>query len=262
MSSKLAKPARQTAAARPAGKSAPVADGDAILALARRHVGETYVLGARAPLANKDWKGPWDCAEFASWCVYRATGLLFGVEPRDDPMRADAYTGHWATQAHEAGAVVGVEQAAGIAGALLLRVPQSRRAGHIVVSDGRGGTVEAHGSKDGVIAGKVGGRRWDIGVLVPGVRYFANATPVAVKPPPPGILRLTEPLLRGDGIVRLQECLAALGLQPGAQDGIYGPQTEAAVAQFQAANGLVADGEFGPATRAAMKAAKKCRDKL
>lgn len=230
------------------------ATGDAIVALARQHIGEPYVLGARAPMANADWKGPWDCAEFASWCVYQATSLLFGVEPLRDPIRADAYTGYWATQAREAGAAVSIEQAACIAGALLLREPQSGRVGHIVISDGQGGTVEAHSSKDDVIAGKIDGRRWDYGILVPGVRYFASATPVAVQPPPAGILRLTEPLLRGDAVARLQKCLAALGFNPGAQDGVYGPQTEAAVAAFQAANGLLVDGEFGPTTREAMSA--------
>jgi len=208
----------------------PEATGDAIVALARQHIGEAYILGARAPLANAAWKGPWDCAEFASWCVYQATGLLFGVEPRHDPIRADAYTGYWAAQAREFG--VGV------------------------------GTIEAHSSNDGVIAGKLNGRRWDCGILVPRVRYFASAAPIAVKPPPAGILRLTDPMLRGEEIGCLQGCLAVLGFNPGTQDGVYGPQTEAAVAAFQAANGLVVDGEFGPATRKAMRAMPGCRNKL
>lgn len=237
------------------------ATGDDIVALARQHIGETYVLGARAPMANAGWKGPWDCAEFASWCVYQATGQLFGVEPRHDPMRADAYTGYWAAQAREASAAVSIDQAAGIAGALLLREPQSGRVGHIVIGDGEGGTVEAHSSKDGVIAGKIDGRRWDYGILVPGVRYFASTTPLAVQPPAAGILRLSEPMLRGDEVTHLQKCLAALGFNPGAQDGVYGPQTEAAVAAFQAAHGLLVDGEFGPTTRSTMQAMKDCRSK-
>lgn len=238
------------------------ATGDDIVTIARQHIGESYVLGARAPMANSSWKGPWDCAEFASWCVYQATGQLFGVEPRHDPIRADAYTGYWATQAREANATVKIDQAARIAGALLLREPQSGRVGHIVICDGRGGTIEAHSSKDGVIAGKIDGRRWDYGILVPGVRYFASATPVTVQPPATGILHLTEPMLRGEEVTRLQKCLAVLGFNPGAQDGVYGPQTEAAVAAFQASNGLLVDGEFGPTTRSVMQAMKDCRNKL
>jgi hypothetical protein len=229
--------------------------GDAVVALARRHIGEPYILGARAPLANADWRGPWDCAEFAAWCLYQTNGILFGVEPRHDPLRADAYTGYWAAHARAAGATVPVEQAVGIAGAFLLREPQSGRTGHIALSDGAGGTVEAHSSKRGVIAGQAGGRRWDYGILVPGLRYFASATPIPVAPPPAGILRLTEPLLRGEAVRQLQQCLATLGLHPGRIDGIYGPQTEAAVAAFQAAQGLVVDGEVGPETRAILDAA-------
>src|SRR5947209_1440452 len=66
--------------------------GDDVVALARRHVGEEYILGARAPMANAAWKGPWDCAEFVSWCVFQATGILYGTKPRNDPMLADAFT--------------------------------------------------------------------------------------------------------------------------------------------------------------------------
>lgn len=249
-----ATPSPALAAASPA---TPVADGDAVLAIARQHIGEAYVLGARAPMANADWRGPWDCAELASWCLYRAGGILFGVEPRHDPMRADAYTGYWAVQARAADATVPVEQAVSIAGAFLLREPQSGRVGHIAISDGAGGTVEAHSSKLGVIAGQAGGRRWDCGILVPGLHYFASATPVPVAPPPTGILRLTEPMLRGEAVRKLQVRLAALGYFPGTADGIYGPQTEAAVAAFQAAQGLLVDGECGPATQKTLKSLKK-----
>ncbi|MBI2305842.1 MAG: peptidoglycan-binding protein [Rhodocyclales bacterium] len=213
-------------------------------------------------MCNKDWHGPWDCAEFCSWCLYQASDILFGVEPRHDPMRADAYTGYWAAQARAAGTIVPIDRAVGIAGAFLLREPQSGRVGHIAISDGAGGTVEAHSSKLGVIASQAGGRRWDYGILAPGIRYFASASPVTVAPPPTDILRLTEPMLRGDEVRRLQQCLADLGLQPGSIDGVFGPQTEAAVAAFQASQGLLVDGEFGPATRKAMKAMKGCGKRL
>lgn len=77
--------------------------GDDVLAIARPHIGEVYKLGARAPMANSGWTGPWDCAEFVSWCVYQASGILFGTQPRNDPVRADAFTGFWAEQTREAG---------------------------------------------------------------------------------------------------------------------------------------------------------------
>lgn len=225
--------------------------GDAVLRLARRHVGERYILGARAPMGNPGWTGPWDCAEFVSWCVFQATGVLFGTEPRHDPMLADAFTGFWADQARQAGALIGVEDAARIPGAAVLRRPRAGAIGHIVLSDGRGGTVEAHSSARGVVADTLSGRRWDHGILVPGVSYLQSDAEVPLKPPA-AVLRLTDPLTRGDRVRRLQQALAAKGFAVGSADGIYGPQTAHAVRLFQAAKGLVADGEAGPRTLKAL----------
>lgn len=226
--------------------------GDDILALAAKHVGEKYVFGARAPMGEADWKGPWDCAEFASWCVYRSAGILFGTEPRDDPLRADAYTGYWAQQARSAGAAVPLADALATPGALLLRYPLPGAIGHIAFSDGTGGTIEAHSTKTGVIRGKAGGRRWDVGVMIPGIRYYRGDEDIAPTPPA-GVIRLTHPLIRSTRVQKAQERLLELGYATGPADGIYGPQTAHSVAQFQAANGLVADGEIGPLTWKALK---------
>lgn len=219
---------------------------------ARCGVEESYVLGARAPMGNAGWKGPWDCAEFVSWCVFQATGVLFGTEPRDDPMLADAFTGFWAQQAAAAGALIDVDEAARIPGAAVLRRPRPGAIGHIVLSDGLGGTVEAHSSARGVVADTLSGRRWDHGILVPGVSHLRGEDAVSLKPAP-ATLRLTQPLTRGALVQRVQRALAARGFAPGADDGIYGPQTAHAVRLFQAAHGLVADGEVGPRTLKALK---------
>lgn len=228
------------------------ATGDDILARARAHVGEKYVLGARAPMANPSWRGPWDCAEFVSWCVFQTSGVLYGTQPRDDPMLADAFTGFWAQQAQSGGHLIAAAEAARIAGAAVLRRPRPGAIGHIVISDGQGGTVEAHSSLRGVITSTLSGRRWDAGILVPGVRYLRADAPVALEPAP-SVLRLTQPLTRGEAVRVVQERLGALGLAVGAADGIYGPQTAHAVRLFQASQGLVPDGEVGPATLQALK---------
>ena len=75
-------------------------------------------------------------------------------------------------------------------------------------------------------------------------------------PPPPGVTVLQidpdgEPLKsgsRGTRVEQLQRALAALGLNPGKADGVFGAKTEAAVQRFQRQNGLADDGVAGPMT--------------
>jgi N-acetylmuramoyl-L-alanine amidase len=66
-----------------------MATGEEIIELAANHIGEKYILGAFAPKNNANYKGPWDCAEFVSWCIFQVSGLKVGM--RND----DAYTGYW-----------------------------------------------------------------------------------------------------------------------------------------------------------------------
>lgn len=53
-------------------------------------------------------------------------------------------------------------------------------------------------------------------------------------------------------MIVVQQDLTHLGYFTGTIDGIAGEETRAAIAKFQADNGLEADGEFGPLTDAAM----------
>lgn len=66
------------------------------------------------------------------------------------------------------------------------------------------------------------------------------------------------PVLRwgseGDSVVDLQGWLTALGYDPGASDGVFGPRTDDAARAFQADHGLVAAGIVGPLTWAALDA--------
>jgi len=210
--------------------------GSRLVQLGRQHIGESYVLGSLAPKNNPRWKGPWDCAEFASWLVFQAAGRLYGCAVNTgDPASADAYTGHWGRDAQQIGKTISVEQAARTPGAAVLRLPQPGAIGHVAISDGRGGTVEAHSTKTGVIASTIAGRRWDNGVEAPGPIY-----------------RLTEPHMTGPAVKEIQRKLKEKGFNPGPLGGDFGSMTHAAVVSFQASRGLLIDGEVGATTARAL----------
>jgi N-acetylmuramoyl-L-alanine amidase len=227
--------------------------GQAVLQLATQHLGEAYHLGMLVPKDNPAWTGPWDCAEFASWLIFQTSDILYGCNnDAGNPATADAYTGFWDQDARNLGHIVPIEEAARIPGAAILRVPPARGIGHVVISDGKGGTVEAHSANDGVVALMLSDRRWDMGILVPGIEY-SRKPPVEVTPPTEEIYRLRMPPMFGDEVRKIQRKLKEAGFSPGAIDGVFGPHTRSAVVAFQLSAGLVADGEVGPVTAAALK---------
>ena len=229
-----------------------MATGADLLRLATPHIGEPYRLGVLVPKDNARWQGPWDCAEFASWCVFQVTSRLYGCDNNHgNAVVADAFTGYWKRDAATIGQMVSVEIAAQTPGAAVLRYPQPNLIGHIVLSDGRGGTIEAHSSRRGVIRSTLGGRRWDTGVMVPEIDYIRGGTVIPVAAPIL-VVRLTTPLTRGALVKEIQRTLKDLGFHPGRIDGKYGLQTVAAVSAFQITKGLVPDGEVGPETAAAL----------
>ena len=92
--------------------------------------------------------------------------------------------------------------------------------------------------------------------------------PTTTEPTTSGTDAFTLPegtkLQLGEGdaalIRELQQALTAAGYQPGTADGTFGPQTEAAVAAFQEANGLSVDGRVGPETAAALNSALRATE--
>lgn len=233
------------------GRTMP-ATGTDLVNLGLKHVSEKYHLGILAPKDNANWKGPWDCAEFASWIVYQTAGVLYGCfNDFSRPSTADAYTGYWDRDAAVLGHIITLEEAARTPGAAVLRRPAPGATGHIVLSDGKGGTVEAHSTADGVIRSHLAGRRWDMGILVPEIKYQA-LDPVPVPPPSVTIYRLTTPLMHGPVVTQIQMRLKEEALDPGQPDGVFGPHTHAAVVAFQCAHGLTPDGEVGPVTAKAL----------
>lgn len=86
-----------------------------------------------------------------------------------------------------------------------------------------------------------------------GAATAASPTAPATAAPTAEARRLArqDPPLEGEDVRAVQRRLLELGYgQVGQADGLYGPQTEAAVVAFQQLNGLEADGVIGPRTAA------------
>ncbi len=62
------------------------------------------------------------------------------------------------------------------------------------------------------------------------------------------MLYLRSPMTRGDDVNDLQQRLGSLGFDAGYVDGIFGPDTEEAVREFQRNQGVTTDGVVGPDT--------------
>ena len=217
------------------------------------HRGERYILGARVPLDNPNWKGPWDCAEFISWVVFQATGLMVGcVDNGANPAIAEPYSGAWARDAARSTRMIGLGQARGTAGAVLVRKPGQNGIGHVALSRGDGTTIEAHSADRGVTNENVDGRRWDLAMLLPLIDYPDSLSNEVFTPPAELVLRLTDPPMRGAIVRRLQKALRDKGYDSGAIDGVFGPHTDAAVRAFQMEKSLASDGEAGPRTMKAL----------
>jgi len=221
--------------------------GEDIVSLGDKHVGEPYALGALVPKDNADYKGPWDSADFVSWIYYHATGILYGCDAVDE------HCDFWDRDANKKGQIVTIEEAKSTPGAVILRLAGNGMVGHIVISDGNGGTVEAHGREDGIINSVVDGRRWDMGILVPGVTYKPN--PISpYRPPSVTIYRLTGPNMVSTEIGKIQAELTRRGFDTGGVDNIFGEMTYNAVKLFQDSVGLNPDGEVSAFTAAVLDA--------
>src|SRR6516165_12741164 len=112
-----------------------MANGADLVTLARQHLGQAYVLGVIVPKDDPNWRGPWDCSEFASWCVFQVCSRLYGCENDSSaPDSAKAFTGFWRRDAHHLGRIIPVQQATATPGAAVLRFPAPGGIGHIAFS--------------------------------------------------------------------------------------------------------------------------------
>jgi Putative peptidoglycan binding domain len=229
--------------------------GNDVVALAKTHLGEKYVLGASAKFLQPDFKGPWDCAEFVSWVIFQVSNekVLLGCVPRD-PARADAYTGYWVDDAKKYGLIISITDALRTAGAVLLRSPVGKPHGHIAISLGDGKkTVEAYDTAHGVISGPAAPatRGWDFGVRIPDPGEWASLTKKASKPNN-WFFRPTASNTPDPRVETIETALQRKGAKIATTTGRFTPKLAKTVAKFQQQKGLVVDGMVGKQTAKAL----------
>ena len=225
--------------------------GATILDIAKRHLGQPYAFTPTPDYDDPEWKGPFDCAEYVSYCAFRAYAIPYGVVA-DPAKRYNSYSGYWQRDAVKQGIRISWRDALHIPGAILVRYPPGNEPppyGHVAISLGNGGdTYEARGAQWGVMKHTANGRSWNTGVLLPGVLYDmpdglgSDLLLFKVLDPPAGYSPIVE---------AIQKKLVGLGLLAEAQvNGLYDVVTAKAVSMFQDRKGIVIDGEVGPDTGA------------
>lgn len=97
-------------------------------------------------------------------------------------------------------------------------------------------------------------------VVILAILLALGNLPVTAAPSTLGSRTLREGV-RGEDVRELQAALAALGYQPLAVDGRFGPQTKAKVIEFQKRNNVPATGVFAKLSLAALNSASAARAK-
>jgi hypothetical protein len=239
---------------------------ETVVGLALAQQGDRYVGNAEADPANPN-PSEWDCSELVQWACDRA-----GVTPAMPD-------GSWIQQrwCSSQGQIIGVDQAIATRGALLFNHrdangnpvdpgPACPPHAHVAVSLGDGTTIEAMGTKYGVLVASARNRSWTAGALIPGCTYGAAPAPAPAPPPSPAPAgrptpRTDKPYLvqgaQGPAVAEMQQLLIKLGIGRLAQFGATGnflDVTAEAVGLFQDQvrqqrdATMVVDRECGPVT--------------
>ena len=127
--------------------------------------------------------------------------------------------------------------------------------GHVGYYLGGGEVGEWRGFAYGCVITKLKGRKWTHWYQIPFLDYGAAGfdAPSAGREYALGE-RLLKRGMSGEDVQRLQELLSEMEFSPGAADGVFGAQTEAAVKALQKYGGLTVDGIYGPKTHAELMA--------
>ena len=124
--------------------------------------------------------------------------------------------------------------------------------GHVGVYIGNGYVVEERGFNYGCVKTKLKNRKWLHWYKLPWIKYGKDIGPY------PEFIgyalgeRLLKKGMKGEDVAELQTLLTQLGFFNDKIDGDFGPKTEVAVKEFQQAQNLEVDGEYGEKSHRAL----------
>jgi cell wall-associated NlpC family hydrolase len=226
---------------------------DQLLQLASKQIGKPYVFGVEVKLDDPN-PASFDCSELVQWVCCQAA-----VQP-------EMPDGSWIQYVHcrQNGRILSVDDAIGTRGALLFTNRDANGApmdptdagdvpphGHVAFSMGNGQTIEAMGTKWGVVQGNAAGRSWTQGGVIPGVDYASTTAAAALTPadPVPADPVLAAPVRSttdnhpwlevgadGDEVAKMQRLLLGVGAHSIGRlsaNGKFSELTDIAVRLFQ-----------------------------
>ena len=193
-----------------------------------------------------------DCKRWYDKVVVDCSGLLVEAFRSKEQDFYDRTANTFRAQAVERGGIQEIPNTDGVG---------VWRSGHIGVYIGAGKVVEAGGTKVGVVVtplwSPATGKPWKEWLHLKSIAY--DSPPGHFEVPEGAfhlkrLLSVKSPMMSGEDVRDVQQQLMALKYSVGGTgaDGVYGPNTEQAVKQFQKDRGLQADGIVGPKTTKAL----------
>lgn len=189
------------------------------------------------------------CAKWYGRTVEDCSGLIVNAIRTKTPGYKDRNAATFIKECTETGKIATIPEVPGIC---------VWKSGHIGIYIGNGWVIEARGTDYGVVKSKLSTQKWTKWGYLSGVDY-GEAKPD--KWTVTRLLKLTDPMLRGDDVKELQTRLINEGfkkvlvngeLKTVKADGIFGEITAAAVKAFQKSAKLAVDGKAGRNTITAL----------
>lgn len=241
---------------------------DAIRAYALRQVNGPYIMGATAKKCTPDYRRAL-ASRYSKYAgsIYTACPQLSGKQSGCGGCKWAGLPAHDCAQLSRfAAAAAGIELPSGsnsqwckvnwaVKGEIASLPPEvvcfvfhrdsaSGRMNHVGVYLGDNTVADARGHTSGVVHSALSSYPWTHYAIPQAVAQEAGLASTA---PEANSRPMLQKGARGEDVAQAQELLCWAGAQL-TVDGVFGSATQAAVASFQAANGLSADGIIGPLT--------------